>query len=455
MSKNEFGSKIGLIAATAGSAVGLGNVWRFPAETQANGGAAFLLLYVACVLVLGVPVMLAEFSLGRAGRSDVSGAFKQLSPGTKWWIVGAAAIAVSYIITCYYMVVEGWTLEYLWHSITGSLYSGVGSDISSAAAESIFSQRMADYIGADLPPLAFTWAVIAINVAVLLGGVQKGIERLSNIMMPLLFIMLIVLCGVMLTLPGAGEGIRWFLSPDFSKITASTVISALGQTFFSLSLGMGILITYSAYYPADAKLSRTAVIVAMMSLLVALLVGLVIFPAVSNFGLSGHSLRGTTLVFRTLPEVFACLPCTWIWSVMFFTLLFVAALTSTMSLLEVTIAYLRDHFGMKRTKAVLLSACPLVVLSALSSLSFGSLSDLKIFGLTIFDLLDYFSTNIMLPVVSIAICIYMGWRSPKGLLDNQLTNGGTMRSHVTTIVMFIIRWVAPVLISTILISNFI
>lgn len=458
MAKNEFGTKIGLIAATVGSAVGLGNVWRFPAETQANGGAAFLLLYIACVCVLGIPVMLTEFSLGRAGRSDAVGVFRKLSPHTPWWIVGAVAIFAAYTITCFYMVVEGWTLEYLWHSIIGDLYEGVGSEASTSAisaADSIFSQRMADYINADLPPLIFTWIVIFINIFVLLGGVQKGIERLSNVMMPLLFVLLIALCCVTLTLPGAGEGVKWFLTPDFSKITASTVINALGQTFFSLSLGMGILITYSAYYPAKTKLTPTASIVAAMSLLVALLMGFVIFPAVSNFGLADHSLRGTTLVFQTLPEVFACLPGTRVWSILFFLLLMVAALTSTVSILEVSIAFLRDRFGLKRRTAVLTALLPLIPLSGICSLSFGSLSSVKIFGLSIFDFLDNFSTNIILPIVAIATCVYLGWFAPKTLLRDQLTNQGTIRSRLTGTILFIVRWIAPPAIAAILISNFI
>ena len=258
MASKQFATKIGVIAATVGSAVGLGNVWRFPAETQANGGAAFLLLYVCCVLVLGVPVMLAEMSLGRW-----------------WWVVGFFGLLASYLITCFYMVVEGWTLEYLWQSLTGGLYAPEGgADAATVAgADSLFSTKMADYIGTDLPPLIFTLLVIAINLGVLLGGVQKGIERLSNLLLPLLFVVLVVLCCVSLSLPGAGAGLQWFLTPDFSKISGATVINALGQTFFSLSLGMGILITYSAYYPADTKLRGTSVVVALMSLLVGVLVG--------------------------------------------------------------------------------------------------------------------------------------------------------------------------------------
>lgn len=451
--KNEFGTKIGLIAATVGSAVGLGNVWRFPAETQNNGGAAFLLLYVLCVVILGIPVMLAEFSLGRGGKSDAIGVFRKLSPGSKWWVVGLLSVIASFLVLSYYMVVAGWTLEYLYQSITGALYDSMGT--TDDAMRSGFLTKMDEYISTDWAPLVFTYLVVAINVGVLLAGVQKGIENLSNVLMPLLFVILIVLCCITLSLPSAGEGVAYFLQPDFSKITPTVVVSALGQAFFSLSLGMGILITFASYYPADTRLTRTSVIVSVMSLVVAVLMGLIIFPAVKSFGLDKESLQGATLVFVTLPEVFANLPMPRLWSSMFFLLLLVAALTSTISIAEVSVAMLRDRFSMTRRKAVFIVMGVLVVFNTLCSLSFGSLSDFRIFGLTIFDLLDNFTTNILLPVVSLGVCVYLGWFAPKGLLADQLSNNGTIRSRITNVVLFIIRYVAPVLIALILISKYI
>lgn len=451
----QFGSRVGLIAATVGSAVGLGNIWRFPAEAQANGGAAFLLLYILCVFLLGVPVMLAEFSLGRAGRSDAFGVFRKLSPKSGWWGIGALGIVASYVIGCFYMVVTGWTLEYLYQSITGGLFEGVGHMAAGAdfsSADAVFETRMNEYISTPWPPIIFTWIVIFLNIGVLAGGVQKGIERLANVLMPLLFVVLIVLCCVTLSLPGAAEGIEWFLKPDFSKINAMTVINAMGQTFFSLSLGMGTLITYASYYPANTRLTFTSMIVALMSLVVAVLMGFVIFPAVASFGLTDHSLVGATLVFQTLPEVFACLPGTQLWSILFFALLFMAALTSTVSIMEVTIAFLCDRFKLKRAKSCIITLCPLILLSAICSLSFSTLSDVKLFGMTIFETLDTFATNILLPVGSIAICIYLGWFAPKGLLKKELTNNGTIRSYLSGVVMFIIRYIAPVLILAILLS---
>lgn len=458
MSDNQFKSKIGLVAATVGSAVGLGNIWRFPAEAQANGGAAFLLLYIVCVMLLGIPVMLAEFSLGRGGKTDSFKVFQKLAPGKKWWIVGLFGLIAAYFISIFYMVVEGWTLEYIWQSITGNLYDGVGhienpSDI--ALADSIFTQRMHEYISTPFPPMLFTCLCILLNMVILTGGVQKGIERLSNILMPMLFVVLLALCCVTLSLQGAADGLAWFLKPDFTKITPSTVINAMGQAFFSLSLGMGILITYSAYYPANTKLAPTATIVAAMSLLVALLTGFIIFPAVASFGLADHSLIGTTLVFQTLPEVFACLPATQLWSILFFALLFMAALTSTVSILEVSIAFLQESFNMSRKKACIVALLPLLVLSSACSLSFSSLSDLTIFGLTAFDFLDSFSTNVLLPITAIGTCVFLGWFAPKHLLRQQLTNDGTVRSRISGAVMFIIRYLAPIIIAAILVSKFI
>ena len=451
--KAQFGTKIGLIAATVGSAVGLGNVWRFPIMAQENGGAAFLLIYIACVFILGIPVMMAEFSLGRGGGSDAVGSFQNITPGKKWWIAGAIGILASYIILSYYMVVAGWTLEYTWQSITGDLYTPIteGGNLDNA----LFSAKMNEYIVNDYNPLLFTFVMIIANFAILLGGVKKGIERLSNILMPMLFVLLIIFAGVSLSLPKAEEGLSFFLNPDFSKIDATVVVNAMGQAFFSLSLGMGILITYSSYYPKNTILSRTAVTVSMLDMTVAIMMGIIIFPAVTSFGLTGESLEGASLVFITLPEVFAQMAGGQIWSILFFLFLMVAALTSTISIAEVSIAFMQDHFKMSRVKACVTVLAPLFILSSLCSLSQGSLGAMKIFGFTLFDLFDQVATNIMLPIASILVCIYMGWVAPKTFFKNQLSNNGTVRSRVFHIVLFIVRFIAPLLIASILIAYFV
>lgn len=453
--KAKFGSRVGLIAATVGSAVGLGNVWRFPAEAQSNGGAAFLLLYIICVLLLGIPVMLAEFSLGRGTHSDAIGAFRKLSPGRKWWITGALATLASYLILSFYMVVAGWTLEYFWQSLTGQLYSLVpGTENSSDPMAASFHARMGEYITGSWRPLIVTYVMIALNLFILMKGVQKGIEKMSNIMMPLLFVLLLGFACVAMTFPKAIDGLAFFLNPDFSKITPSVMINALGQSFFSLSLGMGILITYSGYYPKDTNLLGTSMTVSFLDMLVALLMGFIIFPAVMSFGLADEGLEGATLVFVTLPEVFAQLPMTRLWSSLFFLLLMVAALTSTISLAEVSIAFMQDHFGMKRLKACVWVMLPLTVLSTVCSLSQGVLSDVKLFGMNIFDFLDNTATNIMLPVAAIFTCIFVGWAVPKSFIRNELTNNGSIGGRWVPVVLFIVRYAAPVLIAFILIAHF-
>lgn len=450
--KVQFGSRLGLIAATVGSAVGLGNVWRFPAETQTNGGAAFLLIYILCVFILGIPVMVAEFALGRGGGSDAVGSLKNVGAAKPWWGIGALALLASYLILSFYMVVAGWTFEYLWQSITGHLYESVKGV---STLNGTFAAHMREFICEPWNPLINTYVMIIINIIVLARGVQKGIEKMSNLLMPLLFVLLLVFVGVAMTLPQAGEGLRFFFHPDFSKITPGVALNALGQAFFSLSLGMGILITYASYFPKQTKLVQTSVTVSMLDMLVAVMMGMIIFPAVMSFGLQGEGLEGATLVFVTLPEVFSMMPATQLWSVLFFLLLLVAALTSTISLAEVSVRFLQDRYGMSRIKACLVVLLPLFVLSSLCSLSQGVLSGFTVCGYTIFDGLDMFATNILLPVGSFLLCVYMGWFAPKWLLPMQITNEGTLRGRMVSLLVFIIRYVAPILILTVFVWSFV
>ncbi|MDE7159697.1 MAG: sodium-dependent transporter [Muribaculaceae bacterium] len=453
MAKQTFGSKAGLIAATVGSAVGLGNIWRFPAEVQANGGGAFLLVYILCVFLLGVPVMMGEFALGRGGRGDTISVYRRLAPGKPWWLTGVLGLLASYTILSFYLVVAGWTLEYLVSSVTGDLYATIPGDAPGSSAQ--FAHRMAEYVATPVKPVVFTILLIVINAVVLLGGVQKGIEKMSNLLMPVLFLLLILFCCVSLSLPEAGEGVTFFLKPDFSKITPGVCIDALGQAFFSLSLGMGTLVTYSSYFPKDTRLGRTAVTVSALDLLVALMMGIVIFPAVMSFGLANESFEGATLVFVTLPEVFMQMPGTQAWSILFFLLLLIAAVTSTISLAEVAVAFAADrYFKGNRRKSLLLVLLPLLIVSPLCSLSNGVLSHVTIFGQTLFNFLDTFSTNILLPLVGLTMCIYLGWFAPRGFLEEELTNRGAIRSLWPRVAMVLLRYVAPLLILLIFISRF-
>lgn len=452
MASKLFASKIGLIAATVGSAVGLGNIWRFPAEAQEGGGAAFLIIYIGCIFLLGIPVMLSEFVLGRSGQSDAVGSLRNTGAGKGWQAVGAWAILASYLILSFYMVVSGWAIEYFIQSVSGNLFPAEGSTLELG---SHFTNKMNEFITDSYSPLISTFIIIGLNIAILIAGVQKGIERLSNIAMPVLFIILVILLCVSLSLPGAVDGVSFFLKPDFSKVSTATFINAIGQAFFSLSLGMGVLITYASYFPKNTKLTKTAFTVSLLDLSVSVMMGLIIFPAVTSFGLTGESLRGATLVFVTLPEVFASMPATQLWSTLFFLLLTIAAVTSTVSIAEVSIAFICEHLKVKRWKSVLIVLIPLLFLSSVCSLSMGPWSHITIFGLNIFDFIDTVATNIMLPIGSIFLCIYMGWRVPSKLFLNQLSNDGKLQSSFYTIAIFIVRYIAPILIASVLISTFI
>lgn len=452
MAKTQFSSKIGLIAATVGSAVGLGNIWRFPAEAQACGGAAFLLVYIACVIILGIPVMLAEFSLGRAGGTDAIGAFGAVDAKRKnWAVVGAISVLTAFLISIFYMVVTGWTIDYLVNSITGELYE---SENGLQPGSGLFQLKMQQNIEWGVKPLIYTLVVVLINMVILLAGVTKGIERISNILMPMLFVLLLAFCIVSVTLPNAGAGLNFFFHPDFSKITGTVFLKALGQAFFSLSLGMGILITYASYYPPTTSLINTSVTVSLMDMLVAVMMGIIIFPAITAFGLQNHGVEGTTLVFVTLPEVFVHLPLTRLWSSLFFLLLCIAALTSTVSISEVTVKCLQDRMNLSRKKAVLCVMLPLIFLSGICSLSMGPLDHLRLLDRNMFNFLDYVTADFMLPVAAIGVCLFVGWFAPKNMLKEQLTNNGTLKGNLYKPILFIIRYIAPVLILLVLISTF-
>lgn len=455
MSKDTtFSSKFGLIAATVGSAVGLGNVWRFPSLAQENGGGAFLLVYIGCIFLLGIPVMLAEFSLGRAGRSDAVGSFKTLTPTKKWWIAGCFGLLASYLILAFYMVVAGWTIEYLWQSLSGGLFEGFTAGAENGNA--FFSNKMKDLIITGADPLIWTYVMIVLNLVILLKGVQKGIEKISNILMPVLFLILLIFCAVSLSLPNAMEGVKFFLMPDFGKIDSNVIVAALGQAFFSLSLGMGILVTYSSYFPKSTMMTRTAITVTILDFCVSVLMGLIIFPAVISFGINGNeNVAGMTLVFVTLPEIFAQMAGAQWWSALFFLLLGVAALTSTISIAEVSIAFVHDRFHVSRKKACFIVLLPMFLFSSLCSLSLGGTEWLQVVGMSLFDALDKLTSNMILPISAFLICIYVGWILPKNFLKDELTNYGSFRSPVTPIVLFLIKYVCPILIATIFLANFI
>ncbi|MCC8144491.1 MAG: sodium-dependent transporter [Tannerellaceae bacterium] len=433
-----FGSKLGVILATVGCAVGLGNIWRFPYMTGANGGAAFLLLYVICILLLGLPVMITEFFIGRHSRRNAAGAFKAMAPGTKWSIIGYNGVLAAFLILGFYSVVAGWTLEYITEAFSSSL-SG------KSAVE--FANDFTAFSSSIVRPVVWTVIFVVLTHFIVVSGVDKGIERASKWMMPVLFLMLVVLCIRSVTLPGAEKGLAFLFKPDFSKIDSSVVLSAMGQAFFSLSIGMGCLITYSSYFGEKTNLQATALQVTILDSLVAILAGVMIFPAVFSFGIEPTA--GPELVFITLPNVFNQLPLGNVWSIIFFLLLGLAALTSTISLHEVATAYVHEEYNTTRKRAGAFVSLEILILGVISSLSMGILKEYTVFGLTFFELLDYVTTKIMLPFSGMLICIFVSKRVDKSILKEELTNKGTVPFYFFNTYAFFTKYIAPVAIGLI------
>lgn len=437
-----FGSKLGVIMATVGCAVGLGNIWRFPYMIGQNGGAAFLAIYIICIILLGLPVMLSEFFIGRYTRKNAAGAFKVLAPGTKWSLIGYNGVLASFLILGFYSVVAGWTLEYIMQAVTGSL---------SDKAPEVFAQDFKLFSTEIFRPILWTVTFIGLTHFIVVSGVKEGIERTSKVMMPILFLILLALCIRSVTLPNASEGLYFLFKPDFSKITSAVVLSAMGQAFFSLSIGMGCLITYSSYFSKDTKMQITALQVTILDTLVAVMAGIMIFPAVFSFGIAPTA--GPELVFITLPNVFQQLPMGAIWSLVFFLLLALAALTSTISLHEVATAYVHEEYQITRTKAAWFVSGGVMVLGILSSLSIGIWKEYTLFGLTFFDLLDYLTAKIMLPFGGMLICIYLGNRVDRKILKEELTNKGTVPFYFFNTYAFFMKYIAPIAIGMIFLNE--
>lgn len=445
--RGNFGSKLGVILASAGSAVGLGNIWRFPYETGNHGGAAFILIYLGCILLLGLPIMIAEFLIGRHSQANTARAYQILAPGTQWRWVGRMGVLAGFLILGYYSVVAGWTLEYIFEAVSNSFAGKTPAEfISSFQSFSSNPWR---------PALWLTLFLLATHF-IIVKGVEKGIEKSSKIMMPTLFIIILVLVGCSVTLPGASRGIEFLLKPDFSKVDGNVFLGAMGQAFFSLSLGMGCLCTYASYFSKDTNLTRTAFSVGIIDTFVAVLAGFIIFPAAFSVGIQPDA--GPSLIFITLPNVFQQafngIPVlAYIFSVMFYILLALAALTSTISLHEVVTAYLHEEFNFTRGKAARLVTAGCILLGILCSLSLGVTKDFTIFGLGMFDLFDFVTAKLMLPLGGLFISIFTGWYLDKKLVWSEITNNGTLKVPIYKLIIFILKYVAPIAISVIFINE--
>ena len=437
-----FGSKIGVILATVGCAVGLGSIWRFPYMVGENGGGAFLLVFLLCTAFLGLPIMITEFFIGRHSRSNAAGAFKKLAPGTQWKWIGYNGVLAAFLILGFYSVVSGWTLEYIWQALSGSLDGKTTEE---------FTTDFRSFSSSVVRPIVWTVVFVALTHFIIASGVEKGIERASKVMMPALFFILIALCIRSVTLPGMEEGLAFFLEPDFSKITSSVVLSAMGQTFFSMSIGMGCLITYSSYFGKETNLQATAFQVIVLNTLVAVLAGIMVFPAVFSFGIEPTA--GPELVFITLPNIFEQLPFGSLWSLVFFVLLALAALTSTISLHEVATAYIHEEYHLTRNQAAWITSIGVCILGAIASLSFGVLKEYTIGGLIIFDALDYLTAKIMMPLGGMFICIFVGTRIEKRILKEELTNHGTIPFYFFQTYAFVVKYIAPIAIGLIFLNE--
>ncbi len=451
MERENFGSKFGAILATAGSAVGLGNIWRFPVETGKNGGAAFILIYIACILLLGLPLMLSEFVIGRHTQSNATGAYHRLAPGTPWKWVGRIGVFAGFIVLSYYAVVAGWTCKYA--------VMAIGNQFEGADPAQLKSQFQA-FSSNPWEPLAYLILMIVLTHLVVVMGIKKGIERCANILMPALFIIIVVLVVCSVLLPGAGEGLTFLLKPDFSKVDGSVVLSALGQAFFSLSLGLGCLCTYASYFKRTTNLPKAAVSVITVDSLIALMAGFIIFPATSAAGMPLDSgTMGPELIFITLPHVFqqafAGLPwLAYIFSVLFFLLLIIAALTSTISMHEIVTSYMKEEYHLSRPKAATIETVACVVIGVLCSLSFGVLGDVSLLGRTIFDFCDWIVCEFCMPIGGILISVFVGWYLKKKLVKDEITNGGTLHVPLFNVLIFILKYIAPVAILLIFLDQF-
>lgn len=428
-------SQLGIIMAAAGSAVGLGNIWKFPYITGQYGGAAFLFVYLAFIVAIGLPIMMSEFIIGRKARRNAFGSFKKLAPKTSWYVTGFLGVAAAYLILSFYGVVAGWAMNYTVEAFSGS-FSGKNP-------EELTSFFM-NFISSPFKPIIWQLLFMVLTALIVLMGIQKGIERFSKILMPILVLILIVLVFRSVTLPGAGKGLAFLFKPDFSKLSWEGVLNALGHAFFSLSLGMGTLITYGSYIRGENNLGKTALQVTIADTLIAILAGMAIIPAVFAFNIEPGV--GPGLVFITLPNVFLQMPGGMFFSVLFFVLLTVAALTSSISILEVVVAFLSEELKMGRTVATILASSTIAFVGVFCSLSMGHLDFSVFLGMNIFDTLDFFASNVFLPFGGMLIAMFMGWQFGKQKTQDELTNNGKIKVSYIKALMFSLKYVAPLAI---------
>lgn len=447
-----FSSKLGGLLAAAGSAVGLGNIWRFPTQAGENGGSAFLIVYIAVILIFGIPLLISEFAIGRHARANVGNAYSVLAPNSWWKIIGFGSVFAAFTILSYYNVVVGWVFYYTAEAVSAGSFLSVHEDGTLGTSAEFFGS----FVSNPYKPLICLFIVTAIIHVVIVSGVRKGIERSSKVLVPALFLIMIMLVLFSATMPGASKGYEFLFKLNFSDITPDVVLSAVGQCFYSFSLGMG-LVTYASYFRRDVNLNRTALSVASLDTLVAVLAGLIIFPAV--FSVAGMSpAQGAGLVFISLPNVFnsalqnhAFL--NWLIPSAFYGILLVAALTSTIFLHEVSTAFIAERAHISRTKSATIVSIALLAIGAVASLSMGPLSDILIFNMNIFDFLDFFTAKIILPLTGLGAALFVGYKMTTTQLWTELTSYGKIKFIWLIPFLILVRFIIPVLIIIILVSG--
>jgi len=442
--RDGFTSSFGVLAATLGSAVGLGNIWKFPYLTGTNGGAGFLVVYVCATLLVGLPVMISEIMLGRRAKSDAVTAMKKLAPaGQPWWLISGFGVLSAFLIMAFYSEVAAWVFAYVFKAIGGGILSS-DPKVTSAA----FGTLIAD----PVQSLLWQWLVLVLMGGILLMGVAKGIEAVTKKLMPILFLLLLVIGARSLMLPGAMQGLAFLFTPDFTKITAGVVLTAVGLAFFKLSIGMGTMMTYGSYFRDDQNIPATTLRVMCADLFVSMLAGIAIFPAVFAFGFKPEA--GPSLLFITIPAVFASMPLGQLFMVAFFILAAIAATGAMLSILEVPVSVVSERFGMSRPKATVLNLVLLALIGATCALSNSSLSGFKLFGMTMFDLFDFLTSNILLPLGGIFLSLFVGWVWGLDRLKAALSNEGRLQNEGLVKLLFVVlRFVSPLLILVVMLKG--
>ena len=438
--RDYFGSRFGALVAMAGSAVGLGNLWRFPYLVGENGGAAFIIVYILLSFLICLPIFISEFVIGRRSQKNAYAAFRDLSGGSEWRWIGLFTVIVPLIVLSYYSVIGGWSVEYLLKSLTFSF-----SDASRITMNTIFT----DFVSSTWAPLATHTVFLLFTTLIVIVGIKDGIEKFSKVMMPLLFIIVVAIAIYSLMLPGASAGVDYLFRPDFSKIDAKACASALGQAFFSLSLGFGTIMTYASYVSKGDNIMTQSAATAISDLMFALIAGVAIMPAVFAFGIDPQA--GPGLVFETLPYIFGQMPAGGLIAILFFAALLVAALTSSISMLEVAVAYLVEEKKFSRVWACITLFVICWIVGALCSLSFGPLSELRINGGNLFDFFDSLSSNVLMTLGSLFTVLFVGWRLKRTDIYDEFTNGGTLSTNarIFGVLWFLIRYICPLAIISI------